>query len=258
MRGRSGSSCRGRLPRGRPRWPRAGRSSAPRRAARSPRASHRNCSRSSSSLVRTQVIGQRSELTSSEWTTVGYGSGRHGAPLVPDPPRLPGLRPGTLADLAGGAAALRRREGPLPGPARRRPPAAERLAGCAGGRAGRDRRAADRALPLARVPAVDAPRRRRRRARLARAAGRAAVGGGRAGGAALVLPGAGVSMPDARLVCSDNDPYCPEGAASLYRRALCCPGRATSTRTPATGRGPRSRPGRAGESAVISSRIAPG
>jgi predicted alpha/beta hydrolase family esterase len=27
----------------------------------------------------------------------------------------------------------------------------------------------------------------------------------------------------ARLVCSDNDPYCPEGAAELYGRALGVP-----------------------------------
>ena len=59
------------------------------------------------------------------------------------------------------------------------------------------------------------------------------------------FPVPAVSVPDARLVCSDNDPYCPEGAVSLYGDpVMCCPGRATSTRTPATGRGLRSRRGR--------------
>jgi predicted alpha/beta hydrolase family esterase len=31
-------------------------------------------------------------------------------------------------------------------------------------------------------------------------------------------------MPDARLVCSDNDPYCPEGAVSLYGEGDVLPG----------------------------------
>jgi predicted alpha/beta hydrolase family esterase len=30
------------------------------------------------------------------------------------------------------------------------------------------------------------------------------------------FPAPAVELPDARLVCSDNDPYCPEGAAQVY------------------------------------------
>src|SRR3954468_19338547 len=31
------------------------------------------------------------------------------------------------------------------------------------------------------------------------------------------FPAPDVTLDNARLVCSDNDPYCPEGAANLYR-----------------------------------------
>src|SRR4051794_18787053 len=30
------------------------------------------------------------------------------------------------------------------------------------------------------------------------------------------FPGPAVTLDDARLVCSDNDPFCPEGAANVY------------------------------------------
>jgi serine hydrolase len=30
------------------------------------------------------------------------------------------------------------------------------------------------------------------------------------------FPAPAIEAPDARIVCSDNDPYCPEGAAELY------------------------------------------
>ena len=39
-------------------------------------------------------------------------------------------------------------------------------------------------------------------------------------GARGPLPGL---QPGARLVCSDNDPYCPEGAATLYGAPLGIP-----------------------------------
>jgi predicted alpha/beta hydrolase family esterase len=38
------------------------------------------------------------------------------------------------------------------------------------------------------------------------------------------VPAPGVTVPDGRLVCSDNDPYCPEGAVSLYGAADVLPG----------------------------------
>ena len=68
-------------------------------------------------------------------------------------------------------------------------------------------------------------------------------------------------MPDARLVCSDNDPYCPEGAVSLYGDGDVLPGQGhinpdAGLRAVAGGRGLGARGARA--SAVISSRIAPG
>jgi predicted alpha/beta hydrolase family esterase len=34
---------------------------------------------------------------------------------------------------------------------------------------------------------------------------------------ASFFPVPDIEAPDARIVCSDNDPYCPEGAGSLYR-----------------------------------------
>ncbi len=75
------------------------------------------------------------------------------------------------------------------------------------------------------------------------------------------------SLPGARLVCSDNDPYCPEGAAALYGEPL---GLATDVLpglghlNPDAGLGPWpeveawAREGAQPISASTSSRIAPG
>jgi predicted alpha/beta hydrolase family esterase len=38
------------------------------------------------------------------------------------------------------------------------------------------------------------------------------------------FPPPGLKLPDARMVCSDNDPYCPEGAVSLYGDGDVLPG----------------------------------
>ena len=38
------------------------------------------------------------------------------------------------------------------------------------------------------------------------------------------FPAPGVTIPNARVVCSDNDPYCPEGAVSLYGPGDVLPG----------------------------------
>ena len=54
--------------------------------------------------------------------------------------------------------------------------------------------------------------------------------------------------PTCGSCCSDDDPYCPEGAAALYApgsRPTCSRAAGTSTRTPGSARGRRSRPGRA-------------
>ena len=65
---------------------------------------------------------------------------------------------------------------------------------------------------------------------------------------------AGASRPppgETRLVCAPDDPYCPEGAASVYGEPLglecdvLAGGGARQRRTAATGRGPRSRRGAA-------------
>ena len=76
------------------------------------------------------------------------------------------------------------------------------------------------------------------------------------------FPAPTVTIENARLVCSDNDPYCPEGAVSLYGPGDVLPGqRPHQPGRRLTDRGRRSRRGRAtayAASAVTSSRIAPG
>ncbi len=151
------------------------------RAARPP-ASAPGSRRSSSSLVRTHVIGQRRALTSSAVDHLGYGSGRHAAPLLPDLARLSGLRARPLADLAGrhGCAppTLRSTTPTCPTPTT---PHLRCVAGRARARAGRDRRAA-RSSSATRSPAccgcTTSPPAAARRAG---AAGRAAAARGRAG-----------------------------------------------------------------------------
>ena len=133
------------------------------------------------------------------------------------PPRLSGFRPGPLAVLARRPAALRRRFGALPGPARRRRPAAGRVAGRARARTRRVRRAARRRLPQPRVRAVAAPRRaraasppsaccwsRRRRRRASRTCSRRSSPPGRR------------RWTTHGWCARTNDPYCPEGAANVY------------------------------------------
>ena len=62
----------------------------------------------------------------------------------------------------------------------------------------------------------------------------------------------------ARLVCSDNDPYCPEGAVSLYGDGDVLPGQGHINPDAGYGPWPSVEAWARGESAVISSRIAPG
>ena len=88
----------------------------------------------------------------------------------------------------------------------------------------------------------------RRQARRARAAGRAAVARGRAGRAGTRSSRrrrSSARQRAARLL--RQRPVLPGGRRDALPgpRPTCCPARATSTRTPATGRGRRSRPGRA-------------
>ena len=72
------------------------------------------------------------------------------------------------------------------------------------------------------------------------------------------FPAPTVSIPDARLVCSDNDPYCPEGAVSLYGEGDVLPGRGHINPDAGYGPWPSVEAWARGASAVISSRIAPG
>ena len=136
-----------------------------------------DCSRSSSSLVRTHVIGQRSELTSSERTTSGTVAAGMRRPSYLILHGYQGSGPGhwqtwLAGRLRSGDAAVHYPDLPDADA-----PALHALAGRAARRARRDRRAADRRLPLAGVRAVAASRRRGRRRRRARAARRAAVAG---------------------------------------------------------------------------------
>jgi len=72
------------------------------------------------------------------------------------------------------------------------------------------------------------------------------------------FPAPAVSMPNARLVCSDNDPYCPEGAVSLYGEGDVLPGQGHINPDAGYGPWPAVEAWARGDSAVISSRIAPG
>ena len=72
------------------------------------------------------------------------------------------------------------------------------------------------------------------------------------------FPVPGVSIPDAQLVCSDNDPYCPEGAVTLYGDGVVLPGQGHINPDAGYGPWPSVEAWARGESAVISSRIAPG
>ena len=65
-------------------------------------------------------------------------------------------------------------------------------------------------------------------------------------------------LGNARLVCSDNDPYCPEGAVTLYGDGVVLPGEGHINPDAGYGPWPSVEAWARGESAVISSRIAPG
>ena len=73
--------------------------------------------RSSSSFVRTQVIGQVSAVMSSVRAAIADTVAAALGALLPHPPRLRGLRPRPLADLAGRPPAQRRAPRRLPRPA---------------------------------------------------------------------------------------------------------------------------------------------
>jgi uncharacterized protein len=79
----------------------------------------------------------------------------------------------------------------------------------------------------------------------------------------LDAAGVAAAAAETRLVCSDDDPYCPEGAAALYGEPLALPVdllEGAGHVNPDAGCGPW--PAAAawcyGESAIASSRIAPG
>ena len=176
-------------------------------------------SRSSSTLVRTHVIGQRSAVTSSAWTISGTVAARMSRSSYLILHGYQGSGPGhwqtwLAARLRAGDAVVHYPDLPDADA-----PQLRRLAGRARARAGLDRRAADRHLPLRRLRAVAAPRRRRRQAGRADAAGRAAVAGGRAGRARRVLPGAGDrgSRRADRLL--RQRPVLPGGRRGALRRA---------------------------------------
>ncbi len=250
MPARSGSSCRPRPPRARPRARSAGRSSRPRRAGARTSSVSPAARRSSSSFVRTHVIGQRSELTSREWATSATVAARMARPSYLILHGYAGSGPGhwqswLAGRLRSGDASVHFPD--LPG--RRTSPRLLGVAGRARARDGPVHRAARRHLPQRRVPAVAAPRGARRQARRARAAGRAAVGVGRARTSlAHFFPAPAVELDNARLVVLRQRPVLPRGRGERLPRPADRPAarrRATSTRRPATARGPRSRRGRA-------------
>ena len=79
------------------------------------------------------------------------------------------------------------------------------------------------------------------------------------------FPTPDVALDNARLVCAENDPYCPEGAASVFPGLPTdlLPGQGHVNPDAGYGPGPPSRRGPGGRhathsKAVTSSRIAPG